>query len=113
MEYMTAKKLPIVTGIILSFLLVPSVTSTAYAVYLGNPGADGETGVGTLEEALHLAREKAKAVEDDDAFGSGTPYLAADGVLGASAISAGVFGGIAAALIIKGRHGRYALPGAG
>ena len=109
---MTAKKFYIVTGIVLSFLLVPSVTS-AYAVYLGNPGDDGAIGVGTLEEALHLAREKAIAVEDDSAFGSGTPYLAADGVLGASAISAGVFGGIAAALIIKGRHGRYALPGAG
>ena len=110
---MTAKKLSIVAGIILSFLLVPSVTSTVHAVYLGNPGADGDIGVGTLEEALHLAREKAIAVEDDSAFGSGTPYLAADGVLGASAISAGVFGGIAAALIVKGRHGRYALPGAG
>ena len=109
---MTAKKFYIVTGIVLSFLLVPSVTS-AYAVYLGNPGEGGDIGVGTLEEALHLAREKAIAVEDDSAFGSGTPYLAADGVLGASAISAGVFGGIAAALIIKGRHGRYALPGAG
>ncbi len=110
---MTAKKFYLVTGIVLVVLLVPSVTSTAYAVYLGNPGEDGYIGVGTLEEALHLAREKAKAVEDDSAFGSGTPYLAADGVLGASAISAGVFGGIAAALIIKGRHGRYALPGAG
>ena len=110
---MTAKRFYLVTGIILSFLLVPSVTSTAYAVYLGNPGADGETGVGTLEEALRLARDKAKAVEDDSAFGSGTPYLAADGVLGASAVSAGVFGGIAAALIVKGRHGRYAFQGAG
>ena len=60
---MTAKKLPIVTGIVLSVLLVPSVTSTAYAVYLGNPGADGDIGVGTLEEALHLAREKARAVD--------------------------------------------------
>jgi len=110
---MTAKKFYLVTGIVLVILLVPSVTSTAYAVYLGNPGEDGYIGAGTLEEALHHAREKAIAAEKDSAFGSGTPLLAADGVLGASAISAGVFGGIAAALIIKGRHGRYALPGAG
>jgi len=76
-------------------------------------GEDGYIGVGTLEEALHLAREKAIAVEKDSSFGSGTPYLAADGVLGASAITAGVFGGIAAVLIVKGRRGRYALQGTG
>lgn len=103
----------LVTGIVLSVLLIPSVTSAAFAVYLGNPGENGEIGVGTLEELLHLAREKVLAAEKNPEAGSGTPYLAVDGVIGASAISAGVFGGISAAFIIKGRHGRYALPGAG
>ena len=110
---MTAKKLPIVTGIVLSILLVPSVTSAAYAVYLGNPGDDGKTGVETLEEALDLARQKVIVSQDESATGSGTPYLAADGVIGASAITVGVFGGVAAAFFVKGRHGKYALPGAG
>jgi len=45
--------------------------------------------------------------------GSGTPYLAADGVLGASAIAAAVFGGIAGALFFKGKSGKYAAQGRG
>ena len=110
---MTAKKFPLVATIILSVLLIPQATGVAYAVYLGNPGQDGTTGVGTLEEAIDLARQKVVIAKEQPAAGSGTPFLAADGVLGASAISAGVFGGIAVAFIVKGRHGRYALPGAG
>jgi len=45
--------------------------------------------------------------------GSGTPVLSADGVLGASAISAAVFGGIAGALFFKAKNGKYAAQGRG
>lgn len=87
--------------------------SLAFAQYMGNVGAGGETGVNTLEEQLELARRKIEAAEANPASGSGTPYLAADGVLGASAIAAAVFGGIAGALFFKGRQGKYAAQGRG
>ena len=85
----------------------------AFAQYMGNVGEQGETGVYTLEESLELARRKIEAAEANPSSGSGTPYIAADGVLGASAIAAAVFGGIAGALFFKGRQGKYAAQGRG
>lgn len=110
---MTPKRFTVAAAIILVVLLVPSVASSAHAQYLGNPSEDGIQGAGTLEEILQLASERIRIVNENPEAGSGTPYLALDGVLGASVITAGVFGGIAAAFIVKGRHGQYALPGAG
>ena len=89
------------------------LTNYAFAQYMGNVGDEGETGARTLEETLELARRKIEAAEANPASGSGTPYLAADGVLGASAIAAAVFGGIAGALFFKGRNGKYAAQGRG
>ena len=54
-----------------------------------------------------------KYASDNPAAGSGTPYLAADGVLGASAIAAAIFGGIAGAFFFRGRTGKYAAQGRG
>ncbi len=85
----------------------------AFAQYMGNVGAGGEVGVGTLEETLELAKRKVEAVEANPASGSGTPYLAADGVIGASVISAVIFGGIAGAFFFKARSGKYAAQGRG
>jgi hypothetical protein len=85
----------------------------AFAQYMGNVGSAGETGKGTLEETLELAKRRIEAAEANPASGSGTPYLAADGVLGASAIAAAVFGGIAGALFFKGKHGKYVAQGRG
>lgn len=85
----------------------------AFAQYMGNVGDQGETGARTLEETLELARRKVEAAELNPSTGSGTPYLAADGVLGASAIAAAVFGGIAGALFFKGKSGKYAAQGRG
>ena len=73
----------------------------------------GETGSYTLEEALELQKRRIEAAEANPASGSGTPYLDADGVVGAAVISAAVFGGIAGALFIKGRSGKYAAMGRG
>jgi len=89
------------------------VATPAFAQYMGTVGSGGETGVGTLEETLELAVRKNEAVQANPASGSGTPYLAADGVLGASAIAAAVFGGIAGALFIKGKNGKYVAQGRG
>jgi len=85
----------------------------AFAQYMGNVGDQGETGARTLEEQLELARRAVEAAKLNPQTGSGTPYFAADGVLGASAIAAAVFGGIAGALFIKGRNGKYAAQGRG
>jgi hypothetical protein len=85
----------------------------AFAQYMGNVGDQGETGARTLEETLELARRKVDIAKDNPSTGSGTPYLAADGVLGASAIAAAVFGGIAGALFFKGKSGKYAAQGRG
>lgn len=85
----------------------------AFAQYMGNVGDEGETGARTLEETLELARRAVEMATKNPATGSGTPYLAVDGVLGASAIAAAVFGGIAGALFFKGRSGKYAAQGRG
>ncbi len=75
---------------------------------------DTETGAfGSFEEQMELATRKMEAAAANPATGSGTPYMDAGGVLGASAISAAIFGGIAAAFFFKGRSGKYAAAGRG
>ena len=85
----------------------------AFAQYLGNVGAGGETGQNTLEETLELAKRRIEAAEANPASGSGTPYLAADGVIGASVIAGAVFGGIAAAFFFRAKSGKYYAQGRG
>lgn len=85
----------------------------AFAQYMGNVGNQGETGAYTLEEALEIQRRRIEAAEANPASGSGTPYLDASGVVGASVIAGAVFGGIAAAFFIRGRSGKYAAMGRG
>ncbi|QLH09505.1 MULTISPECIES: hypothetical protein [Candidatus Nitrosotenuis] len=92
---------------------VSLMTSQAFAQYMGSVDQTGKTGKNTLEETLKLAKERVDWAKANPSTGSGTPYLAADGVLGASAISAAIFGGIAAAFFIRARSGRYAAQGRG
>ena len=66
-----------------------------------------------LEEQLELAERKVATAASNPATGSGTPYLDADGVVGASIIAGAIFGGIATTLFVKGRSGRYAAYGRG
>ena len=90
------------------------MTAPAFAQYMGNVDqSSGKTGKNTLEEALKLQRERVESAKTNPGTGSGTPYLAADGVLGASAIAAAVFGGIAAAFFFRARTGKYAAQGRG
>ena len=67
----------------------------------------------TLYQEMEASKNKVDVANDPDAFGSGTPYFAADGVLGASALAAGVFGGIATMFFVGGRNGKYAAIGRG
>ena len=85
----------------------------AFAQYMGNVGSEGQTGSYTLEEALEIQRRRIQAAEANPASGSGTPYLDAGGVVGASIIAGAVFGGIAGAFFIRGRSGKYAAMGRG
>jgi len=88
-------------------------SAIAFAQYMGNVGNEGETGSYTLEEALEIQSRRVAAAEANPASGSGTPYLDASGVVGASIISAAVFGGIAGAFFIRSRNGKYAAMGRG
>ncbi len=87
--------------------------TVAFAQYMGNVGSGGETGTYTLEEALELQRRRIESAEANPGSGSGTPVLSADGVFGAAAISAAIFGGMAGALFLRGRSGKYAAMGRG
>ncbi len=87
--------------------------TVAFAQYMGNVGSQGETGKYTLEEALELQRRRIESVQNDPGAGSGTPVMGADGVFGAAAISAAIFGGTAGALFLRSRQGKYAAMGRG
>ncbi len=88
-------------------------SAVAFAQYMGNVGSEGQTGKYTLEEALEIQARRIQAAQDNPGAGSGTPYLDANGVVGAAVIAGAVFGGIAAAFFVRGRSGKYAAMGRG
>jgi len=88
----------------LSTIMIPAALA-----YSGLGAIDGIT----LEEHLALAERKVAYADANPATGSGTPYLDADGVVGATVIAGAIFGGIATAMFVKGRSGRYAAHGRG
>lgn len=104
---MIEKKIVMVTGVMLSILILPSVSSIAFAQYLTT---DGQTG---LDDYLQLAQDRVTIANDNPKAGSGTPMFAADGVLGALILSTGIFGGIAGTFFIRSRQGKYAAIGRG
>lgn len=92
---------PIVIGAaLLALFVVSSFAPFAVAQYAG-VGGGGQT---TLEEQLKLARARIAAVQANPHAGSGTPYLDANGVIGASIISGAVFGGIFIAFVIRAKQ---------
>lgn len=96
------QKNTLLTGLFLTALVVTFV-QPAFAQY------------DVLDKGLYTEMETSKIKVEiatrDGATGSGTPFFAADGVLGASILSASVFGGIAATLFIRGKKGKYAAMG--
>ena len=100
-------------------VIISLSTAPAFAQYMGQggTGGSGEGGVSypkmSLEDTLELAKRKVEYAGDNPGAGSGTPYMDADGVLGASAIAAAIFGGIAGAFFFRGRSGKNAAQGRG
>jgi len=95
---------------IMAVFVIGTISMVPVALaYSGLGAVDGIT----LEEHLELAERKVQKAADNPATGSGTPYLDADGVLGSSLIAGAIFGGIATAMFVKGRTGRYAAYGRG
>jgi|TARA_B100001559_G_scaffold159737_1_gene134010 hypothetical protein len=103
----------------LFMVIIGLSTAPAFAQYMGQggTGGSGEGGVSypkmSLEDTLELAKRKVEYAGNNPGAGSGTPYMNADGVLGASAIAAAIFGGIAGAFFFRGRSGKYAAQGRG
>ena len=95
---------------IMAIFAIGTISMVPVALAYSGLGADG--GI-TLEEHLELATRKVEKAEANPATGSGTPYLDADGVLGASLIAGAIFGGIATAFFVRGKSGRYAAYGRG
>lgn len=99
------QKYTILSGLFLAALMV-TFSQPAFAQYYD-----------VLDKGIYQGMETSKAkveiANKEGAIGSGTPYFAVDGVLGASLLSGGVFGGIAAMLFIRGKKGKYAAIGRG
>ena len=95
---------------IMAIFVIGTISMVPVALAYSGLGADG---VITLEEHLELAERKVQKAADNPATGSGTPYLDASGVLGASLIAGAIFGGIATAFFVRGKSGRYAAYGRG
>ena len=100
------QKTHLVAGIFLTVMAVILIPPTAFAQY-------DVVNQGSLYDWIEDPSNKKTIATESDAFGSGTPYFAADGILGASVLSAGVFGGIATMFFIRGRKGKYAAMGRG
>ena len=95
---------PILLGTVMLVLFVAATTlPMAAAQYVGVGGGGGIT----IEDQLELAKRKVAAAANSPHTGSGTPFLDATGVVGASAIAGAVFGGIAIAFVVKSRSGRF------
>ena len=95
---------------IMAMFVIGTISMVPVALaYSGLGAVDGIT----LEEHLELAERKVQKAADNPATGSGTPYLDASGVLGSSIIAGLVFGGIATAMFVRARSGRYAAYGRG
>ena len=64
-----------------------------------------------MYDCLESPTNKKQIATNLEAMDSGTPYFAADGILGAYALTAGVFGGISAMFFIQSKKGKYASMG--
>jgi len=95
---------------IMAIFTIGTISMVPVSLAYSGLGADG--GI-TLEEHLELAERKVQKAADNPATGSGTPYLDAGGVLGASVIEGAIFGGIATAFFVRVKSGRYAAYGRG
>lgn len=90
----------ILASVMFAFFATCTLVPLAYAQTYPQTSNSGMT----LEEELALAKERIKEVREHPGAGSGTPYLDASGVVGASVISAAIFGGIFVAFVARARQ---------
>jgi hypothetical protein len=91
-------KKPIIIGAaLLALFVASSVAPFAAAQYVPGGGL-------SLEDELKVARARIAAVQANPHAGSGTPFLDANGVIGASIISGAVFGGIFIAFVVRAKQ---------
>ncbi len=94
-------KKPIIIGTaLLALFVASSFAPFAAAQYSSNPAYGGVT----LEEQLKLARARIAAVQANPHAGSGTPFLDANGVIGAVIISGAIFGGIFIVFVVRAKQ---------
>ncbi len=98
-------KKPIIIGTVLLALFVASSLAPLAAAQYGGGGAYSAS---TQEENLKLAKARVAAVMNNPHAGSGTPFLDANGVVGASIISGAVFGGIFVAFVVRAKQAERA-----
>jgi hypothetical protein len=92
--------------VLLALFAVSTFAPFAAAQVSGGYQSGG--GISSLDEVLKLARAKVQAVQNNPHAGSGTPYLDANGVVGASIISGGIFGGIFIAFVVRAKQAEKA-----
>lgn len=86
-------------GILLGVLVSSVVPQLAFAQYGYNQGNSM-----TVEQEIELAKKKVELVKAHPGDGSGTPYLDANGVVGASIISGAIFGGIFLTFVVRAKQ---------
>lgn len=86
-------------SILLGVLVSGLVPQLAFAQYGYNQGNSM-----TVEQEIELAKKKVELVKAHPGDGSGTPYLDANGVVGASIISGAIFGGIFLTFVVRAKQ---------
>ena len=85
----------ILLGVLVSSV-VPQLAFAQYGYTQGNSM--------TVEQEIELAKKKVELVKEHPGDGSGTPYLDANGVVGASIISGAIFGGIFLTFVVRAKQ---------
>lgn len=81
-----------------------SIPHLAFAQYAGVGGGSGQT----LEESLKLAHERVAEVQTHPGAGSGTPFLAANGMITALGVVTAIFGTIFGIFVYMGKKAEAA-----
>ena len=87
-------------GILFGVLVSSVVPQLAFAQYGSYPPGNSMT----VEQEIELAKKKVELVKEHPGDGSGTPYLDANGVAGASIISGAIFGGIFLTFVVRAKQ---------
>lgn len=91
-----------VYGTLLAVVLSAALPQMAFAQQYGGQYNSGSAM--TVEQELDLAKKKVEMVKEHPGAGSGTPYLDANGVVGATLISGAIFGGIFVAFVMRAKQ---------